>query len=74
MIETERQVVKHLEEHLDRLPALDHKSRSILEQMKEDEAHHATTALKAGGAELPEPVKQLMRLTSKVMTTTAFYI
>ena len=74
VVETERQVVKHLEEHLKRLPAQDQKSRAILEQMKEDEAHHATTALQAGGAELPEPVKQLMKLTSKVMTTTAYYL
>lgn len=74
VVETERQVVKHLEEHLERLPAQDRKSRAVLEQMKQDEAHHATTALQAGGAELPEPVKQLMRLTSKVMTATAYYL
>jgi ubiquinone biosynthesis monooxygenase Coq7 len=42
--------------------------------MKEDESRHATTALNAGGTELPKPVKHLMRLTSKVMTTTAYYI
>lgn len=74
VVETEKQVVKHLDEHLERLPEQDHKSRAILEQMREDEAHHATTALKAGGAELPEPVKQLMSLTSRVMTRTAYYI
>lgn len=73
VVETEKQVVKHLAEHLERLPTQDHKSRAILEQMKEDEAHHATTALNAGGAELPDPVKQLMRLTSKLMTATAYY-
>jgi ubiquinone biosynthesis monooxygenase Coq7 len=74
VVETEKQVVRHLEEHLERLPPQDHKSRAILEQMQEDEAHHATTALQAGSAELPKPVKQLMRLTSKLMTTTAYYI
>lgn len=74
VVETERQVVKHLEQHLERLPEQDHRSRAILEQMKEDEAHHATTALQAGGAELPAPVKQLMKLTSKLMTTTAYYL
>jgi ubiquinone biosynthesis monooxygenase Coq7 len=42
--------------------------------MKEDEAHHADTALKAGGAELPGPVKQAMALTSKVMTKAAYRI
>ena len=74
VLETERQVVKHLEEHLSRLPPEDHKSRAILEQMQEDESHHATTALNAGGAELPETVKQLMSLTSKLMTKTAYYL
>jgi ubiquinone biosynthesis monooxygenase Coq7 len=74
LAETERQVVRHLENHLVRLPAADAKSRAILAQMKEDEAKHATTALEAGAAELPEPVKRLMRLASRVMTETAYYI
>jgi ubiquinone biosynthesis monooxygenase Coq7 len=72
--ETERQVVRHLESHLAQLSEKDQKSRAILEQMKEDEGHHATTALHAGGAELPNPIKQLMILTSKVMTKAAFRI
>jgi ubiquinone biosynthesis monooxygenase Coq7 len=72
--ETEKQVVKHLEEHLAQLPAHDEKSRAILEQMKEDEGHHATVALEAGGAELPYPLKKLMGLTSKIMTRTAFWL
>ena len=70
--ETERQVVRHLDSHLAQLSDKDQKSRAILEQMKEDEGHHATTALHAGGAELPTPIKKLMALTSKVMTKTAF--
>ncbi len=70
--ETEKQVVKHLDEHLQSLPQADQKSRAVLEQMKEDEAHHATVALEAGAAQLPQPVKQLMGLTSKIMTTLAF--
>jgi ubiquinone biosynthesis monooxygenase Coq7 len=70
--ETERQVVHHLDSHLAQLSEKDQKSRAILEQMKEDEGHHATTALHAGGAELPTPIKKLMALTSKVMTKTAF--
>jgi ubiquinone biosynthesis monooxygenase Coq7 len=74
LAETETQVVKHLEGHLERLPADDTKSRAILEQMREDEAKHGTTAADAGGAELPEPVKQLMALASKIMTKTAYRI
>lgn len=72
IVETERQVVRHLEDHLERLPAADARSRAILLQMKDDEQHHATTALAAGGAPLPAPVRTLMSLTSKVMTTTAY--
>jgi ubiquinone biosynthesis monooxygenase Coq7 len=74
VVETERQVIKHLEGHLQQLPEQDVKSRAVLEQMKVDEAHHATTALQAGGAELPLPVKGAMALMSKVMTTTAYKI
>mgnify|MGYP001348290905 CR=1 FL=1 len=69
--ESERQVVKHLQEHLQRLPERDLKSRAIVEQMKIDELHHATVALQAGAVELPGPVKQLMKITSKVMTNIA---
>jgi ubiquinone biosynthesis monooxygenase Coq7 len=72
--ETEYQVVRHLEDHLQRLPAHDIKSRAILEQMKADESRHATIALEAGGAELPYPIKKLMGLTSKIMTRTAFWL
>lgn len=74
IVETEHQVIRHLDEHLEQLPEKDDKSRAILEQMKEDEAHHATTALNAGGAPLPEPIKKLMGLTSKIMTRTAYWI
>jgi len=74
LAETERQVVTHLEGHLSRLPAEDDKSRVVLEQMKDDEARHATTAIRHGGAELPEPARRAMRLSSKVMTETAFWI
>ncbi len=74
LAETERQVVKHLEGHLQRLPAADGKSRAVLEEMRADEARHATSAITHGGAELPEPAKFAMRLSSKVMTGTAYWI
>jgi len=74
VIETERQVEAHLESHLDRLPEGDQASRAIVVQMKEDEAVHAANAEKAGGIELPAPVKGLMRIAGRVMTTTAHYI
>ena len=72
--ETEKQVVKHLRGHLQRLPEQDQKSRAILEQMQMDEAKHQASAMQAGGAQLPEPVRQLMKLTSKIMTTSAYRI
>lgn len=74
LAETEHQVVRHLEGHLDRLPEADRKSRAIVEQMREDEARHATSALSHGGAELPGPVKAAMQVSSKVMTGTAFVL
>ena len=72
--ETEKQVVDHLDRHLARLPEEDQKSRAILTQMKEDEAAHATTALRAGAAPLPEPVRRLMHRAGRVMTSTAHWI
>ena len=72
--ETERQVGSHLVGHLQRLPDQDAKSRAILEQMAEDEAHHATVALEGGGSELPYPVKQAMTAMSRVMTRTVYWL
>jgi len=74
LAETERQVVRHLEGHLERLPANDQKSRAIIEQMRDDEARHATSAINHGGAELPVPVKAAMKASSKVMTETAYWL
>ncbi|NNG13267.1 MAG: 2-polyprenyl-3-methyl-6-methoxy-1,4-benzoquinone monooxygenase [Halobacteria archaeon] len=74
LAETEDQVVKHLDGHLQRLPGSDNKSHTILQQMKADEAEHKATALRSGGAELPEPVKRLMTLLSRVMTITAYRV
>ena len=72
--ETEHQVCAHLDEHLAQLPESDRKSRAILEQMREDELHHATTALEGGGAELPTPIKAAMKLTSKLMTRSVYWL
>jgi len=74
VVETERQVEAHLMSHMDRLPDGDLSSRAIVAQMATDEVKHAVDAQKAGAAELPGPVKGLMRAAAKVMTTTAHYI
>jgi 3-demethoxyubiquinol 3-hydroxylase len=71
VVETEHQVGAHLQSHLDALPAGDHASRAIVAQMHDDEMRHAREAQSAGAANLPQPVKQLMRAAAKVMTTVA---
>lgn len=74
LAETERQVARHLERHLQQLPEHDAKSRAILQQMHADETHHAETAEENGAAELPQPVKSAMQLVSRVMTGTSYYL
>lgn len=74
LAETERQVESHLTGHLDRLPNEDSKSKAVVEQMRADEAQHARSAIDHGGAELPQPIKQVMGFASKVMTETTFHI
>jgi len=70
--ETEDQVVRHLQEHIGKLPRADAPSMAILQQMKIDEAHHADIAVQAGAAKLPLPIRKvLMPLMSKVMTKTS---
>jgi len=71
LAETEHQVVRHLDNHLNRLPAGDCRSRAIVEQMKIDEQAHADLAENLGAAELPQPIKKAMRLTSRIMTALA---
>jgi ubiquinone biosynthesis monooxygenase Coq7 len=72
--ETERQVERHLDDHLQRLPAGDTRSRAILQAMREEEIAHGTRAKAAGGVDLPEPVRMVMKHTARVMTRTAYFI
>ncbi len=72
VVETERQVVKHLQTHLQSLPAQDEKSYKILQQMAQDEAAHRDAALAAGARELPDFIKTLMTFASKIMVKTAY--
>ncbi len=74
LAETEHQVVQHLQDHLERLPPQDEKSRLILAEMQADEGRHATTALEAGGTPLPLPVRLLMKAAAKVMTQTTYWV
>ena len=74
MAETERQVEAHLQDHLHQLPEHDQRSRAIVEQMKNDEIQHRVTAQTNGAQELPGIIKGIMKLMSKVMTSTAYRI
>ena len=72
VVETERQVEAHIDEHLESLPAADARSRAILEVMKADEARHADNAEAAGARVLPPPVPTLMAAASKLMKAVAY--
>jgi len=74
VVETERQVEAHLDGHLDALPAADQATRAVIVQMKADEVRHADDARAAGGADLPPPVRGLMRAVAQVMIRTARWI
>ena len=74
VVETERQVVEHLDDHLARLPAGDRRSRALLERMRADEQRHATRAHAAGAVALPPIIRCAMRTASKVMTRSAYWI
>jgi ubiquinone biosynthesis monooxygenase Coq7 len=72
--ETEQQVCDHLEDHLQKLPQQDEKSKAILEQMIVDEKQHGETARQSGGAELPLAIRLVMTSISQVMKKTTYQI
>lgn len=72
--ETEKQVVSHLDSHLEKLPAADLRSQAVIQQMRTDEEAHRNLAIQAGAANFPAPVKVLMNLTSKLMTKSVYWL
>ena len=72
VVETERQVEAHLDEHLQALPPADARSRAILHTMKADEARHAYNAQAQGARVLPQPVPTVMAMASNLMKTIAY--
>ena len=74
VMETERQVVEHLDKHLELLPEQDQKSRAVLQQMRRDEQQHASVAQAAGAVELPRPLRIMMRCCAKLMTGSAYWL
>lgn len=74
VVETERQVEAHLDEHLQSLPPADARSRAILSAMKADEARHAEQAEEAGAHLLPQPIPRVMAAASKLMKAVAYRV
>jgi len=72
--ETEHQVSAHLEKHLASIPKEDQKTIAILKTMQAEELLHAEKAQNAGADILPKPIRLLMKVLSKVMTRTAYYL
>ena len=72
--ETEEQVVKHLDGHLDKLSKKDFKTKAVIEQMRIDEEKHSHDALEAGAEILPDEIKNLMSKVAKVMTKSSYHI
>lgn len=72
--ETEHQVSDHLTGHMKKLPVEDSRSRAIVSKMRDEEIEHGANAKAAGASELPGPVKDLMRMTARLMTRTAYWM
>lgn len=74
LVETEHQVEAHLHEHLGRISPADADSRVILEAMRDDEIRHGQSGVKHGAAPLPLPIKAAMRVFSRLMTKTTYWV
>ena len=72
--ETEKQVVIHLQKHLDKISKKDKETIEILKTMQADEDLHAGQANESGAEELESPTKKVMEVTAKVMTSTSAYL
>ncbi len=72
--ETEKQVVIHLQKHLDKISEKDKETIEILKTMQADEDLHAGQANESGAEELESPTKKFMEVTAKVMTSSSAYI
>jgi ubiquinone biosynthesis monooxygenase Coq7 len=74
LVETERQVERHLDDHLIRLPESDVKSRKVLEAMRDDEIRHGDRGEQHGAAPMPQTMKLAMRIMSRLMTRTSYWV
>ena len=74
VIEIEKQVEEHLQEHLTIISKKDIKTQAILKKMQEDEIRHGQQARAAGGVELPNAIKKAMGAMSKFMKSLVYRI
>ena len=74
LVETERQVEHHLDDHLALLAVSDIKSRRVLEAMREDEIRHGNSGEQHGAMPLPQPIVAAMHFASRLMTRTAYWV
>jgi ubiquinone biosynthesis monooxygenase Coq7 len=72
--ETERQVEKHLQNHLDEIPESDQKTKAIIKQMIIDEQQHGESAKAAGGKNLPNPIQLAMKTMARVMKKATYRV
>lgn len=72
--ETEKQVKEHLEESINQLPEKDVRSREFLNKIAVDEEKHRKTVINIGSNEIPEHVKKVMNISSKIMKRLTSYI
>ena len=72
--ETEKQVVIHLQKHLDKISEKDKETIEILNTMQADEDLHAGQANDSGAEELESPTKKFMEVTANGMTSSSAYI
>lgn len=74
LVETERQVERHLEDHLSVLPTSDERSRAVLTTMLEDEIRHGDSGEAHGAVPLPAAAKVAMKFTAKLMTRSTYWV
>ena len=74
VVETERQVEAHLDDHLQRLPLADARSRAVLASMQREEIEHGQHALDRGAVELPQAVRRAMGWCADLMRFITYRI
>ena len=70
--ETEKQVSRHLDGHLSRIPLHDQITRQILEQMRQDEIEHGVLAKRLGAVDPPQLVKRIMGFGALIMKEVSY--